>query len=151
MIIVIVIVILIIIIVIVIIRILTNSNNNSNRHSDVSTTGAPAVAPRCSGGTTCLTQVCVCIYIYIYIYIYVCGPFGYPCRWEIRGNVISYYVVFYYSMGHHVISYYSRLTYVYVYIYVYVCPPLLRGNRLSNSTCLTQVFFNSGESCSKIN
>ena len=34
--------------------------------------------------------------------------------------------------------------YIYVYIYIYI---LLRGNHLSNTTCLTQAFFKLCESC----
>ena len=68
-------------------------------------------------------HVCICMYVYIYIYI---------C----------------------------------IYIYIYICRsasrtkkepsldalpqiPCIRGSHLSNTTCLTQVFFRSGESCSR--
>ena len=33
-------------------------------------------------------------------------------------------------------------TYIYIYIYAY---PYISGNRLSNTTCLAQVFFKSDE------
>ena len=73
---------------------------------------------------TCI-QTCMYMYVRIYIYIYIC-----------------------------------------IYIYIYICRsasrtkkepsldalpqiPCIRGSHLSNTTCLTQVFFRSGESCSR--
>ena len=41
----------------------------------------------------------------------------------------------------------SLSLYIYIYIYVYT---YVRGNNLSNTTCLTQAFFKRGEECSKL-
>ena len=41
--------------------------------------------------------------------------------------------------------------YIYIYIYIYIYVHIITTyNRLSNATCLTQVFFKSGEECSEV-
>ena len=73
----------------------------------------------------CCTSLRVIIYIYIYIYIYIC---------------IYIYI------------------HICIYIYrererdLYICIMAgLGGNHLSNTTRLTPVFLNCGESCGKFN
>ena len=81
------------------------------------------------------------MYVYMHEYIYI--------------YILYVYIYIYIYIYIHI--------YIYIYIYAHICiyehliwgiqesVTVIRGNRLSNTTGLTHVFFNCGELCSKFN
>ena len=80
-----------------------------------------------------------CIYVYIYIYIYI---HLYLCAFYIIIIIIIIVILKYWAVRNSVAPHRRRRH--------RVAMLWLRGDHLSNTTCLTQVLFNSDEPCSKL-
>ena len=119
---------------------------------------------------TCI-HVCISIYACIHIYIYIYTYFG-QGAWALRrswaaaprrGGAIPYYFKTHCcpstttKLSPHIYIYIYIHTYTHIHIYIYICLCVhiiyglpqndcwLSGNHFSNATCLTQVFFRSGQ------
>ena len=112
----------------------------------------------------------LCMYVYIYIHIHIhvwpshrawkSGTASHPLRCgrshHLR-NCVMYIYIYIYTHTHTCDTYTTIHTCVCIYIYIYtICmfTPFgivskFKGNNLSNTTCLTQAFFKSGEECSE--
>ena len=106
------------------------------------------------------THICICmylslsiyIYICIYIYIYICICIYIYIYTYIHTVVRMYVCIYIYiHICIHIYMYihiYTGNICIHICIYVYI--HTFRVNHLSNTTCVTQVFYKSGERCSKL-